>query len=185
MLMKLLEMCNKIITMDKIIWPAWSKPYLHKTALTLVYIGQTELPRGWKIPRFTKFAGDTSESTVEHISRISLKELSGVRRKTSKSIDDYLNRFRVLKARCFTQVSEHELVEMTAGGLDYYIRKKLDTRHLRDMAQLADRVQQVERLKIEKARTSKFQKKEKVAYVETYEDDNEYEINHEDITESE
>jgi len=28
---------------------------------------QTELPRGWKIPKFTKFIGDTSESTVEHI----------------------------------------------------------------------------------------------------------------------
>ncbi|PNX94480.1 hypothetical protein L195_g017656, partial [Trifolium pratense] len=89
------------------------------------------------------------------------------------------------KARCFTQVPEHELVEMAAGGLDYSIRKKLDTQHLRDMAQLADRVRQVERLKIEKARTSKFQKKEKVAYVETYEDDNEYEINYEDIDESE
>ncbi|PNX60740.1 hypothetical protein L195_g052085, partial [Trifolium pratense] len=27
----------------------------------------TELPRGWKIPKFTKFAGDTTESTVEHV----------------------------------------------------------------------------------------------------------------------
>ncbi|MCH97962.1 hypothetical protein A2U01_0018960, partial [Trifolium medium] len=33
------------------------------------YVLQTELPRGWKIPKFTKFAGDTSESTVEHIAR--------------------------------------------------------------------------------------------------------------------
>ncbi|GAU44958.1 hypothetical protein TSUD_28930 [Trifolium subterraneum] len=46
-------------------------------------------------------------------------------------------------------------VEMAAGGLDYSIRKKLDTQYLRDMSQLADRVRQVERLKIEKARTSK------------------------------
>jgi len=30
---------------------------------------QFELPRGYKIPKFTKFAGDTSESTVEHIAR--------------------------------------------------------------------------------------------------------------------
>jgi hypothetical protein len=30
---------------------------------------QSELPRGYKIPKFTKFAGDTSESTVEHITR--------------------------------------------------------------------------------------------------------------------
>ena len=30
---------------------------------------QSELPRGYKIPKFTKFAGDTSESTVEHIAQ--------------------------------------------------------------------------------------------------------------------
>jgi hypothetical protein len=30
---------------------------------------QSELPRGYKIPKFTKFARDTSESTVEHITR--------------------------------------------------------------------------------------------------------------------
>ena len=41
-----------------------------------------------------------------------------------ESIDDYLNRFRLLKPRCFTQVPEHELVEMAAGGLGYSIRKK-------------------------------------------------------------
>ena len=33
------------------------------------YIQQTELPRGWKVPKFTKFSGDTSESTIEHIAR--------------------------------------------------------------------------------------------------------------------
>jgi len=32
------------------------------------YVLQTELPRGYKIPKFTTFAGDTSESTVKHIS---------------------------------------------------------------------------------------------------------------------
>jgi len=76
--------------------------------------------------------------------KISLKELANVRRITPESIDDYLNRFRLLKARCFTHVPEHELVEMAIGGLDSFIRKKLDTQHLRDMAQLADRVRQVE-----------------------------------------
>ena len=30
---------------------------------------QTELPRNWKIPKFIKFSGDTSESTVERIAR--------------------------------------------------------------------------------------------------------------------
>lgn len=35
-----------------------------------------------------------------------------------ESIDDYLNRFRTLKAICFTQVLEHELVELVVEGLD-------------------------------------------------------------------
>ncbi|WJX84315.1 hypothetical protein P8452_66904 [Trifolium repens] len=194
------------------------------------YVLQTELPRGWKVPKYTKFAGDTNESTVEHIARylvesgnlannenlrmkyfpnsltknaftwfttlppnsihhwtqlerlfheqfymgqtkISLKELASVKRKTQESVDDYLNRFRLLKARCFTSVPEHELVEMAAGGLDYSIRKKLDTQYLRDMSQLADRVRQIERLKAEKARNSRFQKKKEVNLVEFFDDD--------------
>lgn len=32
------------------------------------YVLQTELPKSWKTPKFTKFARDTNESTVEHIS---------------------------------------------------------------------------------------------------------------------
>lgn len=73
-------------------------------------------------------------------SKISLKELASIKRKFTEAINDYLNRFHLLKARCFTQVPEHKLVEIVAGGLDYSIRKKLDTQYLRDMAQLADRV---------------------------------------------
>jgi len=76
-------------------------------------------------------------------SKISIKGLASVKRKTIEFIDDYLNRFRLLKARCFTHVPEHELVKMVVVGLDYSIRKKLDTQHLRDMAQLTDRVRQI------------------------------------------
>ena len=194
------------------------------------YVLMTELPRNWKVPKFTKFVGETNESTVEHIARylteagdivhnenlkmkyfpssltknaftwsttlpphsifswnqlekafheqfymgqskISLKELANVRRRTDESIYVYLNRFRLLKARCFTIVPEHKLVEMGAGGLDYSIHKKWDTQYLRDMAQLADRVRQVERLKSKKVRTNRFPKKEKIAYIDTYDSD--------------
>ncbi|XP_050891463.1 uncharacterized protein LOC127096981 [Lathyrus oleraceus] len=55
---------------------------------------------------------------------------------------------------------------MTADGLDYSIRKKLDTQYLRDMSQLADRVRQVEQLKAEKARANKNNRKDRIAYVE-------------------
>lgn len=99
-------------------------------------------------------------------SKISLKELASIKRKFTGSIDDYLNRFCLLKARCFTQVPEDELVEMTVGGLDYSIGKKLDIQYLRDMAQLVDRVRQVERLKAEKGKANKNNRKDKVAYVE-------------------
>jgi hypothetical protein len=42
------------------------------------------------------------------------------------------------------------------------------------MAQLADRVRQVERLKVEKAWMNKFPKKEKVAYVDEGDSDPEF-----------
>ncbi|XP_057418292.1 uncharacterized protein LOC130712479 [Lotus japonicus] len=186
---------------------------------------EVELPRGWKVPKFTKFSGNSGESTVEHVARyqievgdlsnnedlkmkyisssltknaftwfttlqpnsvhtwaqlervfheqffrgeckVSLKELASVKREVAESIDDYLNRFRQLTSRCFTQVPEHELVMMPAGGLEYPTRKKIYTQHVRDMAQLADRVREVERLKTEKAQYNKLPKKGKVAYVE-------------------
>jgi hypothetical protein len=107
--------------------------------------------------------------------QISLKELASVRRQSAESVEDYLNRFRLLKAGCFTQVPELELVKMTVGGMNYSIRKKLDTQYLRDMAQLADRVRQIERRKAEKDRTHKF-RREKVAYVYTNESDQDFDI---------
>jgi len=60
---------------------------------------------------------------------------------------------------------------MVAGGLDYSVRKKLDTQYLREMAHIADRVRQVERQKVEKARTTRHIKKEKISYIDTYDSD--------------
>lgn len=89
-----------------------------------------------------------------------------MKQKFIEPIYDYLNRFRLLKTRGFTQVPKHELVEMAASGLDYFIRKKLNTQHLRYMTQLVDRVRQIEGLKIEKDKVSKNNRKERIAYVE-------------------
>ncbi|XP_050889447.1 uncharacterized protein LOC127094689 [Lathyrus oleraceus] len=135
-------------------------PYLQRLTYSSSlpdFVLQTKLPRGWKVPKFTKFAGDTKESTVEHVARyqteagniannedlklkyfpssltknvftwftmlppqsiqtwtqlerlfheqfymgqskINLKELASVKQKVVESIDQYLNRFRLLKA---------------------------------------------------------------------------------------
>ncbi|XP_050895649.1 uncharacterized protein LOC127102312 [Lathyrus oleraceus] len=105
--------------------------------------------------------------------KISLKELDNIKRKFAEPINEYLNRFRLLKARCFTQGPEQELVEMAIGGLDYSIRKKLDTQYLRDMSQLVNRVRQVKHLKAEKARANKNNRRERVAYAELDGDDQE------------
>lgn len=59
---------------------------------------------------------------------------------------------------------------MTVGGLDYSIRKKLDTHYLRDMARVADRVRHVKKLKVEKARENNG-KKERVAYIDLKDND--------------
>ncbi|XP_058752893.1 uncharacterized protein LOC131626086 [Vicia villosa] len=156
------------------------------------YVLQVELPRGRKVPKFTKFSGDTSESTTEHIARymtevgdlannedLRVKYFPSSLTKNAftwfttlppNSIDTW-SQFRLLKARCFTVVPEHELVEMAVGGLDYSIRKKLDTQYLRDMAQMIDRVRQVKRLKVEKARANKSYKKDRVTYVEVDEEE--------------
>lgn len=93
-------------------------------------------------------------------SKISIKEWVSVKRKFYESIYDYLNRFRLLKARFFTQISEHELVELVVGGLKYSI-KKLDTQYLRDMTHLADKVWPVKCLKDEKVGSNKYNKKRK------------------------
>ena len=37
------------------------------------YILETEIPRGTKIPKFTKFSGESNESTVEHVARFEME----------------------------------------------------------------------------------------------------------------
>ena len=105
----------------------------------------TTLPLN-SIDSWTKLGKLFHEQFYEGYSKISLVELSNIKRKFTESIDDYLNRFRLLKARCFTQVPEHELVQMAAGSLDYSIRKKIDPTFVKSISQLANRVRHLERL---------------------------------------
>nr|KYP70906.1 hypothetical protein KK1_010146 [Cajanus cajan] len=209
------------------------------------YITQVELPRGVKVPKFSKFAGELTESTVEHIARygvecgdlanneylkmkyfpssltkhaftwfttlppnsihtwvqlegsfhehffreetkVSIVDLMNIKRQSNETLDDYLNRFRQLKSRCYTNIPEHELVRIAATGLDFSIRKKLVNEQLRDMAQLAEKVRRIEQIKLEKEKLMKFDKfvrKEKIAYLESSElnEDSNYEVVSEDF----
>ncbi|XP_050897061.1 uncharacterized protein LOC127103864 [Lathyrus oleraceus] len=180
------------------------------------FILQTEAPRGMKVPKYTKFGGESGESTIEHIARYLTEsgdlahneclrvknfpssltkaaftwftslapKLSSIKRRFVESIDDYLNRFRSLKARCFTQVPEHELVQMAARGLDYSIRKKIDPTFMKSMSQLAGRVRHLERLRLEKVRHNKA-KREKVVIVDYDATDPIYEVDFASSTELE
>ncbi|XP_050888952.1 uncharacterized protein LOC127094133 [Lathyrus oleraceus] len=116
------------------------------------FVLQAEAPRGMKVPKYTKFGGESGESIIEHVARY-----------LTESGD--LAHNECLRARCFTQVPEHELVQMVARGLDYSIRKKIHPTFVKSMSQLADRVRHQERLRLEKVRHNKS-KKEKVAFVE-------------------
>ena len=55
-----------------------------------------------------------------------------------------------MKARCYTQILEYELVRITTASLDFSIQKKLVNQQVRDMAQLAKRVRRIEKIKYEK-----------------------------------
>lgn len=52
------------------------------------------------------------------------------------------------------------------------------------MTQQTDRVWQVDCLKAGKAKTSKFHKKEKVAYIEAFERDQEYDVGYKEVGET-
>lgn len=54
-----------------------------------------------------------------------LIDLFNIQRFPTELIDDYLNQFRQMKARCYTQIPEHELFKMATSSLDFFIHKKL------------------------------------------------------------
>ena len=76
--------------------------------------------------------------------KVSITDLFNIKRMVNESVDDYLNRFRQMKSRCFTPIPEHEIVKIATSGLDYSTRKKLINQQFLDMAQLADSVRQIE-----------------------------------------
>ena len=135
--------------------------YFPSSLIKAAFTCFTTLPPN-SIDSWTKLEKLFHERFFEGHSKTSLVELSNIKRRFAETIDDYLNKFRSLKSRCFTQVPEPELVQMAAGGLDYSIRKKIDLTFVKSMPELADRVRHLERLRLEKVRHTKARtKKEK------------------------
>lgn len=67
---------NIVNIVDKVLMQSGLKVGLHMSNYSSPlsdYILQGELPRGCIVPRFTKFAGETNESTVEHIARFKME----------------------------------------------------------------------------------------------------------------
>lgn len=61
---------------ERIIVQNGINPCLHKPTYSSPlpdFALQIELPRGWKVLKFSKFVGDTEESTVEHIARYQIE----------------------------------------------------------------------------------------------------------------
>lgn len=76
--------------------------------------------------------------------KVGLTDLFSIKWMNNESVDDYLTRFRQMGSRCFTPIPEVEIVKIAAGGLDYYTEKKLVNQHIIDLAQLGDKVRQIE-----------------------------------------
>lgn len=66
------------------------------------YVLMTGLPRGWKIPKFTKFAGNTNESIIEHVVRYQSEEAGNITNNENLKIKLFPNSLTKNAFTCFT-----------------------------------------------------------------------------------
>ncbi|GKU99938.1 hypothetical protein SLEP1_g12712 [Rubroshorea leprosula] len=91
-------------------------------------------PRGFKVPEFTLFSGDASQSTIEHIGRFTIQ--CG-----EASSDDFL------KLKLFpSSLTEQEFVKLAQNGLDIELGKKFEGMEFRDFFELSYKVARYENL---------------------------------------
>jgi len=76
------------------------------------YVLQTELPRGWKIPMFTTFASDTSESIIENITRY-LTEARDIANKENLRLKFFPNSLTKNAFTWFTTLAPHSIQHWT------------------------------------------------------------------------
>lgn len=75
------------------------------------YVFQTELPRWWKIPKFTKLSRDTSESNVEYIAYYLAEE------------GDIASQQRVFDNEIFSKFFNQECIHMVYNPLPTFLAK--------------------------------------------------------------
>lgn len=89
------------------------------------YVLQNELPKGWKVPKFTKFAGDTSELTLEHIAWY-LTEAGDMANNENLKMKYFLNYLTKHTFRWFTRLFAK--INNTLYGFSYSNNCKDSTR---------------------------------------------------------
>jgi hypothetical protein len=66
-----------------------------------------------------------------------LPDLTSLRQKYTKTVSDYLRRFREVRNRCYNlTIAEKDLVDLSFTGLTPYLRDKLDGQEFSDTNQL-------------------------------------------------
>ncbi|GKV35610.1 hypothetical protein SLEP1_g43856 [Rubroshorea leprosula] len=148
------------------------RPFYHKSYPD--YIDRDNpFPRGFKVPEFTLFSGDMSQSTIEHIGRftiqcgealgddflklrlfpssltepkISMADLSRLTQRPGESFENYLMRFRKAWMKCHVALPEPEFVKFAQNGLDIELRKKFEGMEFRDFFELSYKVAHYENL---------------------------------------
>jgi len=54
--------------------------------------------------------------------KVNVNDLAKIQIKDNESLDDYINIFRMVKARCKTVIPEYELIQMVVTWLNYVVR---------------------------------------------------------------
>ncbi|XP_050222547.1 uncharacterized protein LOC126672637 [Mercurialis annua] len=81
---------------------------------------------------------------------VTLDDLARISQLPSETVEKYISRFRNLRTRCMTQISEGDCVPMVVKGMNFSMREHFKGHHFRDLFELTNRVTSYKRLLQEK-----------------------------------
>ncbi|XP_050233432.1 uncharacterized protein LOC126681919 [Mercurialis annua] len=81
---------------------------------------------------------------------VTLADLARISQLPSESVEKYIDRFRNLRTRCMTHISEGDCVLMVVKGMNFAMREHFEGHRFRDLFELTNRVTGYERLLQEK-----------------------------------